>query len=161
MNTEINELLTQIKQLDWSVDEEGDHLYRFGKYSPAGQDFSISVEGETVEEIIAGIKEAHERYDVSEETYLWLDDSGHGRNGAPSALKDVLADMEACEQLILDLYDELVPKDIKPMDKERKTELVDQRIFKTLRELHDEFNGAIQFDSETSYSAGTIRIKIK
>jgi len=107
MNEAIKELIEKVESLGWSVEEEGENEYRFGKYSPAGQDFSISVEGENKEELISSTYKAYEDYDVSEQTYLWLDDTGHGRNGAPYEMKDVLADMEACEQMILDLYNEL------------------------------------------------------
>ena len=41
-------------------------------------------------------------YDVSYETYLWLDNTGHGKNGAPYELEDVLEDIKACEQYIKD-----------------------------------------------------------
>ena len=106
-----NELLEVLFQTivnhDWSIDVEGENDYRLGKYSPAGQDFSIIVEGEEVDEIIESIYQAYENYDVSEETYLWLDNTGHGVNGAPYEMRDVLEDMEACEQMILDLYNTL------------------------------------------------------
>ena len=35
-------------------------------------------------------------FDVSYEAYLWLDDTGHGRNGAPYEMIDVYEDMEEC-----------------------------------------------------------------
>ncbi|MGF7535492.1 hypothetical protein AAGG74_17710 [Bacillus mexicanus] len=103
MKKEIKDLLTQVENLGWKVEEEGDNEYRFGKYSPAGQDYSISVNGETYEELMQSIDQAYEDYDVSEETYLWLDNTGHGKNGAPFHMKDVLADMEACKEMILTL----------------------------------------------------------
>lgn len=107
MSKEIEALVKKIEDLGWSVEKEDDNEYRLGKYSPAGQDFSIVIEGEDVEELIDSIDKAYENYDVSEQAYLWLDDTGHGRNGAPYEMKDVVADMEACEQMIKDLYDEL------------------------------------------------------
>lgn len=105
---ELKVLFQKIENLDWSIEEEGENEYRLGKYSPQGQDFSLTVEGESVDEIIDSIKSAHENYDVSNETYLWLDNTGHGSNGAPYELRDVLEDMEACEQYILDLYNTLI-----------------------------------------------------
>lgn len=107
MNKSIEKLFEKIESVGWTIESDGDNSYRLGKYSPAGQDFGISVEGESAEEIIDSIQEAHNDFDVSEETYLWLDDTGHGRNGAPYHMKDVLEDMEACKQMILDLYNEL------------------------------------------------------
>ncbi|PAV30224.1 hypothetical protein CIL05_07085 [Virgibacillus profundi] len=107
MNKEIKELISKVESLEWTVDKEGDNEYRLSKYSPAGQDFSIVVEGEEVEELIESIYQVYNDFDTSEETYLWLDNTGHGTNGAPYHMKDLLEDMEACEQMISDLYDEL------------------------------------------------------
>lgn len=35
---------------------------------------------------------------------MWLDSDGHGINGAPYDMKDVYEDMEACQNMILELY---------------------------------------------------------
>lgn len=107
MNKEIKELVKKIEGLGWTVEKEDDNKYRLGKFSPAGQDFGISVEGEYAEDLINNIHQAYDNFDVSEETYLWLDNTGHGKNGAPYHMKDVLEDMEVCEQKLLDLYNEL------------------------------------------------------
>ena len=42
---------------------------------------------------------------MDEETYLWLDNRGHGKNGAPYRMRDVLEDMEAAEKMVEDLLD--------------------------------------------------------
>lgn len=107
MNQVINELIEKIEALDWSVEKEGENEYRLGKYSPAGQDFSILVEGDNVDDLLDSIYTAYDNYDVSEEAYIWLDNTGHGKNGAPYHMKDVVEDMEACEQMILDLHNAL------------------------------------------------------
>lgn len=106
------EFATAVKALGWSVEEEEEGMYRLGKYSPYGQDFSILVEGETVQELVEAVYDVYENFDVSEETYLWLDHTGHGKNGAPHEMKDVLADMEACEANILSLHSQLVQLDL-------------------------------------------------
>lgn len=107
MNKAIKRLIEKVESLGWTVTDEGDNQYLFSKFSPAGQDFNTYVEGENAEEIIANLYERYENYDVSEETYLWLDDTGHGTNGAPYEMEDLLNDMKACEQMMLDLYEEL------------------------------------------------------
>lgn len=103
----MKELIKKIEGLGWTVTKEDDNNYFLKKSSPAGQDFSISIEGEFAEDLIEDIYRAYDDFDVSEETYLWLDDTGHGKKGAPYHMKDLLEDMEACEQMILDLYNEL------------------------------------------------------
>lgn len=107
MSVEFNQLFIEAENLGWSVEKIDQFEYCFSKFSPHGQDFSIAVGGECIEDILDNIYEEYENFDVSEETYLWLDDTGHGRNGAPYRMKDVLEDMEACEQMILDLYNDL------------------------------------------------------
>ena len=64
-------------------------------YSPAGRDVCFDFEFKdrtTKEHISKEFQEYYESYDVSYETYLWLDWDGHGKNGAPYDLKDVLED---------------------------------------------------------------------
>jgi hypothetical protein len=108
MKEEIKSLLTKIEELGWSIQEEGHNEYRISKYSPCGQDFGISIEGDSDQDLINNIYQRYEDFDVSEETYIWLDSTGHGRKGAPYHMRDVLEDMEHCEKMILDLYEELI-----------------------------------------------------
>ena len=37
------------------------------------------------------------------EAYLWIGDDGHGRNGAPYHIKDIVSDMEEAEEQIYEL----------------------------------------------------------
>ena len=93
------------------VNNETEVCFSFEKYSPAGQDFcvSVSVPNEDDEDIFYdnvadAIYKDWEDFDVSYETYIWLDETGHGRNGAPYDMMDVYKDMEACETMIHDLW---------------------------------------------------------
>lgn len=72
----------------------------FSQYSPAGQDFSVELEYENLGEIEDKLREYYDSYDPSYEAYLWLDESGHGKNGAPYEMIDVYNDMKACEEMI-------------------------------------------------------------
>ena len=93
------------------VNNETEVCFSFEKYSPAGQDFyfSVSVPNEDDEDIFYNnvadaIYEYWEDFDVSYETYIWLDETGHGRNGAPYDMKDLYEDMQACEDMTHDLW---------------------------------------------------------
>ena len=94
----------------WSVyieDETEDYIcFDFGKYSPAGQDFHVSAELEDmeIETLMDNLNSRYADFDCSEETYLWLDNTGHGTNGAPYDMKDLYEDMEACQEMIMELY---------------------------------------------------------
>lgn len=65
-------------------------------YTPYGQDFSFDIEVETtdtLEDVIKKIEDYVEGYDPDYETSLNIKD-GHGINGAPYHLRDILDDME-------------------------------------------------------------------
>ena len=82
--------------------EKGIVVFEFSKYTPAGQDFSFSatMKDNSLDSLVADMKEYYEGFDVDSEAYLWLDKNGHGKNGAPYRMKDVLADMEEAEKNI-------------------------------------------------------------
>lgn len=108
ISMEIEELIKIAESDSWTVTEEeytnGKGLL-FSKRSPAGQDFSISTGPfESAEELINNIHQRYVEYDADSEAYLWLDNEGHGKNGAPHRMRDVLEDMEACEKMIYDLF---------------------------------------------------------
>lgn len=98
-------LLDKIDASGWHIDDYGDNTFYFCKYSPAGQDFGFEVEGDDIEEIADNIYKYYDDFDPSYEAYLWLDETGHGRNGAPYNMKDLYEDMEACQDMILELHD--------------------------------------------------------
>lgn len=49
----------------------------------------------------------YEAYDSDYEAYLWIGTDGHGKNGAPYHIKDIVSDMEAAEAMIDTLYETL------------------------------------------------------
>ena len=92
----------------WSVSEEtfvNGKGFLFSKFSPAGQDFNFSIEPfDTFEGLLEQIKGYHDCFDVDYETYIWLDNDGHGGEWRPYHIKDIVQDMEACRNMILELY---------------------------------------------------------
>ena len=106
---EIKKIANIAEKLEWSV-SINDNDFELSKYSPAGQDFYIYISAEDLEDLEDFADNLNERYndfDVSEEAYLWLDDSGHGKNGSPYDMKDLYEDMEACQEMIKELADEI------------------------------------------------------
>ncbi len=77
-------------------------IFEFYKFSPAGQDFgfSIGMEDNKLANLVSNMEDYYNGFDADEETYLWLDRNGHGKNGAPYRMRDVLDDMEAVEDMI-------------------------------------------------------------
>lgn len=84
--------------------ENGIYLFQI---TPAGQDFSfpVTMQDDDLDSLIGNIKEYYDNFDVDEEAYLWLDETGHGKNGAPYRMKDVVKDMEEAEKMIDRLLD--------------------------------------------------------
>lgn len=100
-------------QVDYSYtdEKETDVIFSFEKYSHAGQEsyFQVDVPNEEDEDTFyENVADAIYTYwvdfDVCYETYLWLDDTGHGKNGAPRDMKDLYEDMQAWEAMIHDLW---------------------------------------------------------
>lgn len=102
----IEKLLLLAEEYGWNV-EEDNSFYILSQYSPEGQDFIVQFEAEDPYSFISELKRRHDNFDVSEETYMWLDNNGHGANGAPYDMRDVYEDMEYCKKLILELYNAL------------------------------------------------------
>lgn len=98
-------LIDLIENAGFVIREEGDDVLNFSRISPAGQDFDFSIDTENDLELFTNnIFVYYSTFDVSYETLLWLDDTGHGTNGAPYDMKDVYEDMEECAGYILQLY---------------------------------------------------------
>lgn len=94
----------------WKVEaginyKEQNTLFEFSKFSPGGRDFSFEVEMKcaNINSLIENIDTYYENFDVDYETYIWLDQWGHGKNSAPYRLRAVLEDVEATEKMIYKL----------------------------------------------------------
>lgn len=109
---ELDEIIKITDRLDWSV-TKNDEGFEFEKFSPAGQDFSLHVSAKSRDDLVQALLERYHCYDPSEEAYLWLDNTGHGKNGAPYDMLDVYEDMMACREMIQELIDALSSKEVK------------------------------------------------
>lgn len=108
----IQQKITEIAEiLGWSVDfselQNGKTDVNFAKYTSYGQDFNFSVklEDDDMEAFIDNIHEYYENFDVDEEAYIWIGSDGHGKNGAPYHIADIVKDMEEAEVMMADLYE--------------------------------------------------------
>lgn len=108
-------------KVDYSYTDENETMviFSFEKYSPAERDFyfEVSVQNDEDEYVIYdsvadAIYTYYENFDVSYETYIWLDEEGHGKNGAPYDMSDVYKDTESCEKMIDDLWRSFYDKDL-------------------------------------------------
>lgn len=83
--------------------------YEISKLTPArGDDYIVIEIKEDREDLfIQELKGWIRSYDISEETYIWLDGFGHGENGAPYDMMDVYMDKKAFLGVAEKLLDEL------------------------------------------------------
>lgn len=92
----IDEAIEIAEKLGWSVKVD-EITMEFSKHSPSGQDFSFSIDlcsyGD-MSDLYESINEYADDFDVDYEAYLWIGDDGHGKNGAPYHIKDIVSDME-------------------------------------------------------------------
>lgn len=68
----------------------------FSQYTDAGQDFSFTAEMKEgdIYDLIQNISDYYDGYDPDEEAILWVGPDGHGKNGAPHRISDIVKDME-------------------------------------------------------------------
>jgi len=76
----------------------------FNTDSPFQQDVSFEYEVDTLNMLTDEVYNTWQGYDPSEEAMLWVGPDGHGRNGAPDDIRDIIADMESVESKLEDLY---------------------------------------------------------
>jgi hypothetical protein len=105
MEKDTKQVIEVAEKFGWSVHVDGNE-FTFSKYSPQGQDFNMTIEANNSEEIVDKIEERCDSFDCSEETYLWLDNTGHGTNGSPYDMKDLYEDMESCLEMMQELHGE-------------------------------------------------------
>ena len=112
------ELMETIENAEWAMTED-ERYYTFEIFSPAGQDFVFDIDKNEVinlETLSSEIYDYYNCFDVDEATYLWLDETGHGKNGAPYNMEDVLEDMKWCENKIYELFIIIQKEEIRQRD---------------------------------------------
>lgn len=99
-----DKLVSVIEENGFSILESNPGTFRFEKRSPCGQAFEIAVDSNYITNLPEALLAYFDFYDPSYEAYLWLDDTGHGKNGAPWCMGTVYADMVECKNYIWRLY---------------------------------------------------------
>lgn len=92
------------KSRKWNITcEEGYVCFQIS--TSAGQDCHFEIEKfDDANDFLEELWNYYENFDVSKETYLWLDNSGHGTDGAPYEMIDVYNDMNEYKQEIRELW---------------------------------------------------------
>lgn len=108
----MNDFLKLAEDLGWSYNvsdtpnERGEVCVDLEKYSPQGQDFIATIwfENENEHNFIKALREYWQDYDTDEEACKWIGEDGHGKNGAPYSIRELLDDMEDCKGMLRELY---------------------------------------------------------
>ena len=101
-------LKNKIEKLGWNIydidfcDGVG---WELGKYSPAGEDFSFSIEhNNSSKKAITEIKNYAENFDEDEHARLW---ANAGNVGQPQTLKELIEDAEEIHKMLYELANAL------------------------------------------------------
>lgn len=94
-------------ELNWRVDARAGIL-ELAWISPEGKDFRAAIEVSDIDLLVDRLSRYVSNFDVSKEAYLWLDNSGHGKNGAPYDMRDVYNDIESCKISMSKLLDKFL-----------------------------------------------------
>ena len=97
METIYDKILRIVGDTSWSASVEDKSYVEFSTYTTFGNDFSFAIRvgrDDDLSDIADEIKEYINGFDVDYEAYLWICDHGHGKNGAPYHIKDIVSDME-------------------------------------------------------------------
>lgn len=100
--------IEKMQELGWWANTSEKNYYEIGKESPAGHDFFVGVHFDgTPNDFLNQLDKVCDDFDVSYETYLWLDEEGHGRRDAPWDMRDLYNDIEFSLNELIALYDQL------------------------------------------------------
>lgn len=92
--------------LGWTLIIE-DNDFMFERYTKYGQNIGFMVKADNIKTLYDEVSNYYSNFDVSYETYLWLDERGHGKNGAPHDMSDVYNDIQGYDRKVKMLRDDL------------------------------------------------------
>lgn len=90
--------------LDWSV-----HIYddciEFEKYSPAGEDFILTITGNDEACVVEQVRECAYDFDPDEHAEMWVEI--RGKRGVPNSIRTLIDDADAIKEMVFELADAL------------------------------------------------------
>lgn len=102
------------ENIGFSVDTYIDKLngnveFEFNTSTAFGQDFHATcrMEDNDPDTLVKNVYDYWQGYDPDYEATLWIGSDGHGHNGAPYRISDIVRDMEECESRLEELYEAL------------------------------------------------------
>ena len=97
---------------DWEVDfseENSSVTATFGPLFSLNKDYSLEIEDvRGFDDLCKKVQESYEDFDPDYETFLLIGPDGHGKNGAPYRIRDILVEHELIESKLSDLSRSLI-----------------------------------------------------
>lgn len=90
------------EHFDWNV-TINNNIFTFQMFTSHGRYFDIKFEADNFKTLCDKLENYYDNFDVSKETYLCLDNSGHGKIGTLYDMLDVYKNMEECKDKINEL----------------------------------------------------------
>lgn len=114
ISKELQRMLDKAEELDWTyaVYEEPRQNNRtfveMGKYSPAGEDFSMIIDFDAEDQAESFLKDLWDyadNFDIDDHVEMWLPERGKG--GCPDTARELVEDAEAIVEMIKELYGQM------------------------------------------------------
>lgn len=105
--SQFDKLQEVAESLGWSYQDNAEEIV-LSRYTSFGQDYSFELD--STEDLLEQVRDHWQCFDPCKEAYLWLDCDGHGKNGAPDYMGDVLKNMEEIDEELEKLYKSFVDK---------------------------------------------------
>lgn len=109
---ELEELLSAAEELDWRyeiyTEDNGRSYVEMEKYSPAGEDFIMTIDFEynnPVDTFLKNLEEHERSFDVDDHVAIWIDSCG--QNGVPNSISELVEDAKEIKSMIYELWDRL------------------------------------------------------
>ena len=106
MKTLKDELYKALEKSCWIIDSIDGNTITFYCDAMLNYDTSTEIEANTMQEVIEQVKEKA-GMDVDYEASLWIGSDGHGKNGAPYHIKDIVQEMEDYAEALEELAETL------------------------------------------------------
>lgn len=102
-------IIEAAEKLDWTVKEYEDGTAEFSQYSPAGEDFSFTVNAENAAK---EIYEYYDNFDVDDHIEMWVEAKQNGVAGVPS-IRRLVEDAEEISEMLKTLAGAVMSDDRK------------------------------------------------
>lgn len=98
-----NILKKEWESMGFTVEYNDDGI-DISQYTPYDQDWHLEIDADNLFQLIEKLQWEWQSFDVDYESSLWIGKDGHGMNGAPYHICDIVEDIQSCKDYIEGLY---------------------------------------------------------